>query len=154
MNGSGGFDLTDKNSKDLEEGMAKDDASGTLTQKDYDDKGETRYYTYGAARGMWRFVLYKWYDVNTESERNAEKAYTINNFNNMVNQCATNVYRAKLGELQDAGLIDANIKGKTFNYVIYNNGVYEQHSVELEDLTLKQLIEIVLLMSTDSNNGN
>lgn len=154
MNGSGGFDLTDKNSKDLEEGMAKDDASGTLTQKDYDDKGETRYYTYGAARGMWRFVLYKWYDVNTESERNAEKAYTINNFNNMVNQCATNVYRAKLGELQDAGLIDANIKGKTFNYVIYNNGVPERHSVELEDLTLKQLIEIVLLMSTDSNNGN
>ena len=83
---------------------------------------------------MWRLVLNK---------NKREKAYTLNNFNNMVSECSQNVYEAKLGELQDAGLITDNIKGKTFNYIA--NGT--PHSVQLEELTLEQLIEIVLQMS-------
>lgn len=61
--------------------------------------GET-YYTYGAATGMWKLVLYK---------DGVEKAYTINNFNNMVDGCADNVYKATLAELKEAGIIKGEI---------------------------------------------
>ena len=84
---------------------------------------------------MWRIVLYR---------NGREKAYTMNNFNNMVSECAANVYKAKLGELQDAGLIEDDIKGKTFTYVTKGG---ETGSVSLEELTLAELIEIVLQMS-------
>lgn len=133
-NASGGFTLTEVNSGDMEEGTAKDDAFGTLTQDDYDNRGDRKYYTYGEARGMWRLVLYK---------NGSEKGYTINNFNNMVNSCAKNIYAATLGELYDAGLITADIKGKKF---IYRDQAGSQQSVQLESLTLSGLIEIVLGM--------
>lgn len=133
--GNGGFAMTEKNSKDLPESVEKDNAFGKLTQTDYDTRGETKYYTYGDAKGMWRLVLFN---------KKTEKAYTINNFNNMVNSCADNVYSATLGELQDAGLITDDIKGKTFTYVTTDG---QSHSVVLENLTLKQLIDIVLSMS-------
>ncbi|MDE7084705.1 MAG: hypothetical protein K2O81_05625, partial [Clostridia bacterium] len=108
-NGDGGFIMTEKNSANLPESAEKDNAVGKLTQADYDNRGETKYYTYGDAKGMWRLVLFN---------NKTEKAYTINNFNNMVNSCADNVYSSTLGELQDAGLITDNIKGKTFKYKV------------------------------------
>ena len=134
-NANGGFALTEVNSKDMEEGTAKDDAYGTLTREDYDNRRGKSYYTYGEAKGMWRLVLYK---------NGSEKAYTINNFNNMVNSCAANVYAATLGELYDAGLITADIRGKKF---VYTDGSGAKQSVQLESLTLSGLIEIVLGMS-------
>lgn len=146
--GAGAFNLTEINSAELPEGTAKDNAVGKLTKEQYDGRGETKYYTYGKAQGMWKLVLYRWYrETDGEgnvTEFNTEKAYTINNFNNMVNQCASNVYKATLGELQDAGLIAADIKGKTFKFTV--GGV--EKSAELETLTLEGLINIVLLMSS------
>ncbi|MDE7379723.1 MAG: hypothetical protein K2N14_01605 [Clostridia bacterium] len=110
----------------------RDDTVGYLKDTQYEDG---KYYAYGSSQGMWRLVLNK---------NKREKAYTLNNFNNMVNVCSQNVYEATLGELQDAGLITDDIKGKQFNYIV--NGT--PHSVQLEELTLQQLIEIVLQMST------
>ena len=138
--GSGGFELTEKNCADLPDGTEKDNLIGKLTQEDYDNRGDTTYYAYGTAQGMWKLVLSRWYTNDDGDEVNTEKAYTMNNFNNMVNQCASNIYKARLGELQDAGLIAADVKGKTFTY--------PTGSAKLEDLTLQQLIEIVLSMST------
>ncbi|MDE6557696.1 MAG: hypothetical protein K2K39_01170, partial [Clostridia bacterium] len=114
---------------------AYDDALGHLGDISAEDFAAGEYYTYGAAQGMWRIVLYR---------NGVEKAYTMNNFNNMVSECAANVYKATLGELQDAGLIEDDIKGKTFTYFTQNG---EMGSVNLEELTLAGLIEIVLQMS-------
>lgn len=74
----------------------KDDALGHITEEQF--KGGTAYYTYGEATGMWRLVLYK---------DGKEKAYTMNNFNNMVGACADTVNDATLSELAKAGVVNA-----------------------------------------------
>lgn len=82
------------------------------------------YYAFGPARGMWKLILYK---------SGAEEAYTINNFNNMVNSAASNVYNATLGELQTAGVIDSGIDlNKSFQ------------GQKLADMSFKKLIEVVV----------
>ncbi len=108
-----------------ENDTAYDDALGHITQAEFD---ADEYYTYGEAQGMWRIVLYN---------NGMEKAYTMNNFNNMVASCAANVYNSTLYDLQKADIIDKNKDlSKTFN------------GQELGGLTLEQLINIVLSMST------
>lgn len=89
----------------------RDNAIGHLTEEQYlatDDNGNrTKYYSYGFAKGMWNLVLFK---------NEAEKAYTMNNFNNMVNSCADNVNKATFFTLQRAGIIASNVNlEKTFN---------------------------------------
>lgn len=103
---------------------AYDDALGhILTQADFD---AGTFYTYGEATGMWRIVLYK---------NGFEKAYTMNNFNNMVASCADNVYKSTLYDLQKACIIAADKDlSKTFN------------GTELGDMTFEQLINMVLAL--------
>lgn len=105
-----------------------DNALGHITQAEF-ESGE--YYTYGGATGMWKIVLY---------HDGVEKAYTMNNFNNMVSSCAANVNNAKLYDLLDAGILQTTRAelSKSFNNHI------------LGELTLSELIEIVLELSADS----
>lgn len=72
------------------------EASGHVTAEQF-EAGE--YYTYGEAQGMWRLVLYK---------DGVEKAYAMNDLDNMVASCAATLYKAKLGQLQAAGIIGAD----------------------------------------------
>lgn len=105
-------------------GSDRDNATGKLTEADFE---EGKYYSYGAAKGMWRLVLYR---------QNTEKAYTINNFNNMVNSCADNVYKATLYELQEADIIEKTVDlSKKFG------------GKELGTFTLETLIDAVILLS-------
>lgn len=99
---------------------AYDDELGHITEAQFN---AGTYYTYGGAKGMWRLVLYK---------NDREKAYTMNNFNNMVASCADTVYKSKLSALQEAGIIDKNKDlTKTFGGMV------------LGDMTLEQLIDYV-----------
>lgn len=87
-----------------------------------------KYYSYGFARGMWKLILYK---------DGREEPYTINNFNNMVISAASNVYKASLKELQEAGVIDSGIDlNKTFQ------------GENLANMTFERLIQIVVGMAS------
>lgn len=92
------YNLTQRNAAGLT-GTEYDDALGKLTATDWADSGKPVYYSFGQAKDMWRLLLYK---------NGTEKAYTINNFNNMVSTTADTVYSSTLFDLQDAGVIDAN----------------------------------------------
>ena len=124
---NGVFVLANTQDNPPEDDAAYDNALGHISQAEF-SANANEYYTYGEAQGMWRIVLY-----NNE----VEKAYTMNNFNNMVASCADNVYKSTLYDLQKAGIIDGNkdLSG-TFN------------GTELGTITLKQLIDIVISMST------
>lgn len=105
---------------EAEQETAYDDALGHIGE---DDFVPGKYYTYGEAKGMWRLILYK---------NDSEKAYTMNNFNNMIASSAHNINNATLGTLQEAGIISATADlDKTFNGYV------------LKDLTLAQLIVLV-----------
>ncbi|MDE7301651.1 MAG: hypothetical protein K2N47_05715 [Clostridia bacterium] len=115
----GEFDLVHNNASDP-------DLRGNLTDAEAASFTAGKYYSYGEAQGMWRLVLYK---------DTIEKAYTINNFNNMVASCAANVYNSKLYDLQKAGIIDKDKNlSKSFG------------GKELGDMTLEELINMVLAL--------
>ncbi|MGN1372983.1 MAG: hypothetical protein ACI4VK_02920 [Candidatus Coproplasma sp.] len=98
------FKIVDINCLGLEEGsVAYDNALGKLTAEQF-TAGAGKYYTYGEAKGMWKLVLYRVQDDGSKTE----KAYTLNNFDYMVNACAQTVYNSTLNELADAGIIDSS----------------------------------------------
>ena len=103
--GNGGYKyvLVDKNCAG-KTGTEYDNALGKLTQADWDNRGDTVYYTYGEAKGMWKLILYR-----VDGTTKTEKAYTLNNFNNMVSACSTTVYNSTLNELKDAEIIGNEI---------------------------------------------
>ena len=118
------FVLANTQDEPPENDTAYDDALGHITEEEF---GADEYYTYGEATGMWRLVLYK---------DGREKAYTMNNFNNMVNACADNVYKSTLYDLQKAGVIESDVElQKTFG------------GKELGTFTMKELIAAVILLS-------
>ncbi len=154
MDENGAFNLTEKNCAGLT-GTAYDNMLGKLTQSDWDNRGSTVYYTYGAAQGMWKLILYR-----IDSGVKTEKAYTINNFNNMVTACSNTVYNSTLGELQEAGIIDNGTDlTKCFKagvdsslnqlyFIINNDNTYgttadKASATQMKDLTLKQLLNFV-----------
>lgn len=126
-----------------------DNTLGKLTQSDWDNRGDKVYYTYGEAKGMWKLVLYR-IDGNSKTE----KAYTLNNFNNMVNSCAKSVYASTLGELQDAGVIASTtnlnkyLKVGTLYVGINSSGVpqltTQSEASMMKNLTLEQLLTAVI----------
>ncbi|MGN0806598.1 MAG: hypothetical protein ACI4MC_06120 [Candidatus Coproplasma sp.] len=126
---------------------AYDNAVGKLTAEQF-AAGE--YYTYGPAIGMWKLVLYR-IDGNTKTE----KAYTLNNFNNMVNSCAETVYNSTLGELQEANIIsestnlDKYMKLGALYITVDSNGsptttANQSEANKMSELTLKQLLDVVI----------
>lgn len=120
-NVDGVFVLANTRENPPENDTSYDDSLGHITSGEFDEGG---YYTYGEAQGMWRLVLYK---------DGKEKAYTMNNFNNMVAACAQNVYKATLYDLQKAGIIDKEKDlSKKFN------------GTELGDMTFEELLNMVL----------
>lgn len=159
-----GFALTKIGCTEGMDETAYDNALGKLTQEQWEkavSEGKD-FYTYGEAKGMWKLILYRTLDDKTKTE----KAYTINNFNNMVNSCTTTVYNSTLGELRAAGIIsveesslDKKIKVVTSNgnipvlgYVKIENGAINSTTVEAEatsmkDLTLKQLVDAIILFN-------
>lgn len=124
---------------------AKDDALGHITS-DMLSNGKT-YYSYGETTGMWRIVLLK---------DGVEKAYTINNFNNMVAVCAQNVNKATLNELKDAGVVEATAEdlAKKVKFTYMGAEVYlkadgtatvnESEGVTLGEMTVEKLVDFVL----------
>lgn len=128
---------------------AYDNSLGKLTQSDWDNRGDKTYYTYGEAKGMWKLVLYR-----VDGDSKTEKAYTLNNFNNMVNSCATSVYSSTLGELKDAGIIAETTNLNKYlkvgtQYVGINAGgspylTTQANATMMKDLTLKQLLDAVI----------
>lgn len=140
----GALKLADINCEGLEAGTNEyDDQLGHLTKAQYDElraQGK-KVYTYGDAKGMWRLVLYKSFTVsdggvNTTLKR--EKAYTINNFNNMVNICAQNVNDATLTELTEAGVIKVSSDDLNKSFYGYRLG----------SLKLSELITLVVNNAT------
>ncbi len=118
----------------------KDDALGHLTEQQFN---AGTFYTYGEAKGMWRLVLYK---------NGKEKAYTMNNFNNMVAACADSVNDATLSELAKAGVVNAtdaqlNKKIKLVNQYVNADGELtsnESEGVTLGEMKLANLINLVV----------
>lgn len=138
-------EVTDESSE-----LAYDNNLGKLTQSDWDNRGDNVYYTYGEAKGMWKLILYR-----VDGDSKTEKAYTLNNFNNMVNSCATSVYSSTLGELQSAGIIaETTNLNKYLKVGALYIGVSSSGSVTLTanqadattmaNLTLKQLLDVVI----------
>lgn len=129
-----------------EDETAYDDALGHITSGQF-NSNEGTYYTYGEAKGMWRLVLYK---------EGKEKAYTMNNFNNMVAACADSVNDATLSELQKAGVVNAT-KEKLDKKLKFTNGgascyvkadgsltLNETEGVTLGEMKLASLINFVV----------
>lgn len=134
------FVLANTQSEPPANDTAYDDALGHITSEQFAN-GE--YYTYGEATGMWRLVLYK---------NGKEKAYTMNNFNNMVSACADSVNDATLSELQKAGVVNATEeqlkkKIKVGNQFVNAEGkltVNENEGVKLGEMKLAGLIDFVI----------
>lgn len=155
--GNGGYKyvLVDKNCAG-KTGTEYDNALGKLTQVDWDNKGDTVYYTYGEAKGMWKLILYR-----VDGTTKTEKAYTLNNFNNMVSACSDTVYNSTLGELKGAGIIESTTDLDKYmkvsgQYVtIDSNGnpditPEQSQAKKLNDLTLKQLLDTVIKYMTSA----
>lgn len=134
------FTLVDSTVPDLEQWKAEhggsaegfetayDDALGHLGSISQEEFAAGEYYTYGAAQGMWKLVLYK---------NGREKAYTMNNFNNMVASCAETVCNAELALLQEAGIVDSG--ADLTKKLVYNGTTYV-----LGEMTLAQVIDFVV----------
>lgn len=150
---TGAYVLTEIGCEGLTE-TAYDNALGKLTQDQWNSRGDKKYYTYGEAEGMWKLILYRTLSDGTKTE----KAYSINNFNNMVGACSATVYNSTLGELRDAGIIDANtnlnkylktgVSGASTTYLVVNNGSMssttdKNSATQMKDLTLKELLNFV-----------
>lgn len=85
----GNFSLVDLNGSDN---------LGKLTQEQFNG-GE--YYTYGAAQGEWKILLYA-----EEADGNStEKAYTVNNMAAMIDNVSENMQKSSLNELSAAGVL-------------------------------------------------
>lgn len=94
-----------------------------------------RYYSFGQATGMWKIMLYK---------DGAEKAYTIDNFNNLVATCTLNLYGATLGELQNAGVIGKTTSdGKPLDL----EKTLPALGKKLKDIKLSELVEYSLSLA-------
>ena len=107
---------------------------GVLTEEEF-AAGEYEYYSYGEAKGMWRLILFR---------DGHESVYTLNNFNNMIAGCTTNINNATLGTLKEAGIIDENADlSGTLRWT--ENGVPKQ--AKLEEMQLSELINAVIAMS-------
>lgn len=95
-----------------------------------------KYYSYGYASGMWKLIVYR----RTTATESTEKAYTLNNFATMINNCTVNIYNATLFELQSAGIIDDKLDlSKTLTW---SGG-----SKQLSAMTFKELMEVVIGMA-------
>ncbi|MGN1060938.1 MAG: hypothetical protein ACI4QN_04320 [Candidatus Coproplasma sp.] len=143
----GSYVLTEVNCGGLTD-TEYDNALGKLTSEEQFNAGT--YYTYGEATGMWKLILYR-----VEGDGKTEKAYTINNFNNMVNSCAETVYNSTLGELQDAKIIsnttnlDKYMKVGTLYITVDASGnptttMEVGEAKKMSELTLKQLLDAVI----------
>ena len=119
-----------------------EDKVGRLSEQEFNDgiAAGVKYYSYGEAKGMWRLIIFK---------ENREKVYTLNNFNNMINVCTTNINNATLDTLQKSGIIDenANLNG-TLRWT--ENGTPKQK--QLKDMSLAELINAVIAISNAFTN--
>lgn len=152
----GSYVLTEKNCAGLTD-TEYDNALGKLTQDEWNNRGDKQYYTYGAAKGMWKLILYR-----VEGNTKTEKAYTINNFNNMVNSCAESVYNSTLGELKEAKIIsnttnlDKYMKAGSLYITVDASGnptttPNQSEAKKMSELTLRQLLDSVIkFMGSDS----
>lgn len=150
------FELTEVNCAGLD-GTAYDNALGKLTQEQWENRGDKVYYTYGEAKGMWKLILYR-----VEGGGKTEKAYTINNFNNMVAASSSTVYNSTLGELQEADIISAStnldkyLKAGDLYITVNDAGTVMTTAVQSEakkmsGFTLRQLLDaVVKFMGSDS----
>ena len=125
------YDLTELNAEGLTD-TDRDDALGKLSSTQFANRGDTKYYSYGAPQSMWKLVLYK---------LGTEKGYTINNFNNMVAICANNVNNSTLYELRDAGILSSSITDAQLNKTL------PTMTKSLGELTLAELITAVIGMA-------
>lgn len=128
---------------------------GKITEEQFNTGN---YYTYGAAKGMWKLVLYRVKSDGTKTE----KAYTLNNFNAMVESCSDVVYNSTLGELKEAGIIaqttnlDKYMKIGSL-YITFNAAgeptttTDSNLAMKMGDLTLKQLLDVVLTYMTSES---
>lgn len=108
------------------------EASGHITEEQF-EAGE--FYTYGEAQGMWRLVLYK---------DGVEKAYAMNDLDNMVASCAATLYKSKLGQLQAAGIIGAD---KDLSGTLTIDG----QTKTVAEFTLEDIIWFVIDASTPAD---
>lgn len=136
---TGAYRLDDTQAKAAQEAAAEedketayDDALGHITKEQFDNG---TFYTFGEAKGMWRLILYK--NVNG---KDVEKAYTMNNFNNMIACSTQNINNATLGTLQAAGIVD---KTADLTKKLNVGGT----DYVLSDMTLKDIINYVVSVS-------
>jgi hypothetical protein len=114
--------------------------TGKLTEEQVLTFATGSYYTYGAPKGAWRFMLY---------ENGEEKVYTINDMGKLMTNTTSNINTAKLRELADAGIIEGdnlyNENGEEKVLVIpdKNNPMGEGKRYVLADLTIAELLEAV-----------
>ena len=147
------YTITDVNCGGLTD-VAYDNALGKITEAQF-NTGD--YYTYGEAQGMWKLILYRVQSDGTKTE----KAYTLNNFDYMVNSCSDVVYNSTLNELKDAEIIGNEIDqaalDKKLKTVVVEGGIptikyikvvdgnisytaNESEATPIGSLTLKQLL--------------
>lgn len=122
--------------------QATEDNVGRLSEEEFNQgvANGVKYYSYGEAKGMWRLIIFK---------DNKEKAYTLNNFNNMINVCTSNINDAKLGTLQDAGIIDSNANLNGTLRWTDSGGVQQK---QLKEMSLAELINAVIAISNAVSN--
>ncbi len=125
------YELVDGSYKFVHEGEGGDKV-GRLTSEEFN---AGTFYTYGKAQGMWRLILTSSDGGAGGAAKPHEKAYTLNNLDEMIVNSASNVYTATLKELQDAGIINSQID-LNVQFVL-------DRSLTLGDITLEKLITTV-----------
>lgn len=123
------YTITQVNCEGLTD-IAYDNALGKITEEQFNTGN---YYTYGAAQGMWKLVLYRVQSDGTKTE----KAYTLNNFDFMVDSCADVVYNSTLNELKDAEIIENTVNlEKTIKTVDTSNPISGTGTINYQYVTV------------------
>lgn len=144
------FKLFEENAlaRDPLKGSTYDEELGHVTREQFEAEG-AEFYSYGRAKGMWRLILNVRNTNEAVTDENGnklvrrEKAYTLNNFNNMVSESAVNINEATLEELREAGIISATDADLAKTLPV------DGDNKALGKMTLKELINVAISLAQE-----
>lgn len=95
-----------------------------------------KYYTYGAAKGIWKTLL---------CENGNEAAYTLENLNGMIDNVAKNISTSTLRDLVEIGVLDLSEEQLEKQIYYYDSASHQfKPSEKLGDMELTELIKFII----------
>lgn len=98
------------------------------------------YYTYGAADGVWKMLVY----AKTEDGGKTEMAYTVNNLTAMIENINENISNSTLYDLHNAGILQFTDVDSLNNKIPYAQGNTIAYSKPIGEMGLMEFINFVV----------